>query len=387
MFKRLLDLDPILERKSLFLFGPRQVGKTTYLRERFPEALFFDLLNMNTFRDLSVDPGLIEKTLSAKKSQKRRKIVVIDEIQKMPELLNEIHRLIEKHKDVRFILTGSSARKLKRAGVNMLGGRASEVRMHPCVWPELSSGEVEFSDYLQNGGLPFVIESSAPVEDLNDYVSLYLQREIREEGLVKNFMNFSRFLDFAALTSGELINFTSLGSDAQLPPRTVQDYYQILEDTLVGSLLSPYQKTRRKPISTAKFFLFDMGLANFFNQRADLRKSTEAYGKALEHLIFSELSAYCDYSLDHRNRIFFWRTQTQVEVDFVLETSKKTVAIEVKATARPSKKMFGGLKAIIDENPKITPYLVCSTKAVYQEGPITVIDPQSFLKRLWAKKL
>lgn len=383
MYKRLLDLKPALKRKSLFLFGPRQVGKTTYLKKHFKEALFIDLLDLTTLRELSVAPSHLEKLILLKKNN----LVIIDEIQKMPELLNEVHKLIEKNKKLRFILTGSSARKLKKFGINLLGGRASTQFMLPLISKELKSKSFNLLNYLQWGGLPFVLESESPSEELHDYVSLYLQQEIKEEGLVRNFLNFTRFLDFAATTNGEQINFTSLGNDAQLPPRTVQDYYQILSDTLIGHNLPSYTKTKRKAVTTSKFYLMDVGVANYMNRKINLKIGTDDYGKALEHLVFCELFAYKNYQLPHPNQLYYWRTQTQLEVDFILETPENIFAIEVKSTQKPSKKHFNGLNAFLSEKPKAIAYLICSVKNSYKEGAITVISIEDFLELLWADKL
>lgn len=305
-YQRILDLETLLEHRSLFLFGPRQTGKTTYLHERYPHARFVDLLEARTFRELSARPELLRLSLTSSES-----LIVIDEIQKLPALLDEVHLLIERHKSLRFILTGSSARKLRQKSTNLLAGRALTVRLHPLVSPE-----VEFRDLdkrLQFGGLPSVLTSAIPHEDLAAYVGTYLKEEIQAEGLTRQIESFSRFLEVAALSNGELLNFTQIASDAAVPSRTVQNYYRILEDTLLGYQLLPFRKTpRRKAVATTKFYFFDVGVAHALMGRDIVRPRTSEYGRALEHLIFLELHAYLDYT---RNRaaLTFWRTHAKHE--------------------------------------------------------------------------
>ena len=256
MFSRLLDPRPLLAHSSLFLFGPRQTGKSTLLRTLFPTAKFYDLLEADTFRELSAAPELIRQRLRTEDT-----LVIIDEIQKLPSLLDEIHLLIERQKSLRFILTGSSARKLKRGGANLLAGRALTYHLHPLVAPEV--GYDQLHARLNRGSLPAIFTSPIPQELLKAYVGTYLQEEILAEGLVRNIGSFSRFLSTAGLTNGEQVNFTAVGSDTGVPPRTVREYYQVLEDTLVGYLLPTFQHTnKRKPVTTPKFYFFDVGIAN-----------------------------------------------------------------------------------------------------------------------------
>lgn len=393
MIPRFLNLKTALSLKSLFLFGPRQTGKTTYLKKIYPKAEYFDLLDIETLRILSHSPRLLEKFLNKSSSENP---IIIDEIQKMPELLNEVHRLIEINKKARFILTGSSSRKLRKSGVNLLGGRASEIHFHPLTlneliksnWPISTAisevtAEALIAEVLKWGSLPSVISSSDPKNELRDYVQIYLQREIKEEALVKKFLNFSRFLDFAALTNTEQINFTSLGSDAQLPARTVQDYYSILEDTLLGMLLSPFQTPNRKAIQTGKFYFFDLGIVNYLNRTFDERRGSVAYAKALEQLVFCELQAFKSYHYKEDIRLHFWRTHTQVEVDFILEINQKLFAIEVKSTHQPRKKDYAGLKAFKEEVIRAQLVMVCSVKKSYEDEGIHILSIEDFIELLW----
>jgi predicted AAA+ superfamily ATPase len=380
MIERTLNLQIALARKSLFFLGPRQTGKTTFLRKTFPRADYFDLLDLETLRTLSNSPSLLNR-FSGKSSHQQP--IIIDEIQKMPELLNEVHKIIELHKNARFILTGSSSRKLRRSGVNLLGGRASEIHFHPLSLNELQGTHWSVSDVLTWGALPTVISSSDPKNELKDYVQTYLQREIKEEALVKKFLNFTRFLDFAAQTNTEQINFTSLGADAQLPPRTVQDYYSILEETLLGTLLLPFQTPKRKAIQTAKFYFFDLGIVNYLNRTLDERRGSPSYGKALDQMIFCEIQAFRSYNYVKDIRLNFWRTQTQVEVDFILEIENSIYAIEVKSTLHPRKKEYSGLKAFKEEVPHAKLVLVCLAKKSFVDEGIQILSLEDFVKNLW----
>src|SRR5881296_1184072 len=227
MYPRALRLGEILKHRSIFLFGPRQTGKSTLARQAFPDAAYFDLLESDTFRELSARPEYLRQTLSP-----RQEVVVVDEIQKLPSLLDEIQLLIDRNKKLRVLLTGSSARKLKRGAANLLGGRAWMCRLHPLVSPELNHERL--LDRLNRGSLPPFIDSPHYKEDLKSYVGTYLRDEIRAEGLTRSIADFSRFLEVAGLTSGEQVNFTAVGADAGVSPSTVREHYRILEDTLVG---------------------------------------------------------------------------------------------------------------------------------------------------------
>lgn len=379
MFERKLNLNSLIKRKSLFLFGPRQTGKTTYLRGAFPEALYLDLLDLEVLRELNHDSSRLQWKIRDTSA----KIVILDEIQKFPALLDEVHRLIELDKALRFVLTGSSARKLKREGVNLLGGRASQIHFHPLTLQELDFPSDTLS-LLRFGSLPFIVGSPTPKLDLKDYVRLYLQQEIREEALVKNFLGFSRFIDFAAATNGEVLNFTSLGSDAQIAPRTVQDYYAILEDTLIGSLLRPFAKTSRKTVSSSKFYFFDLGVCNYLRGQTELAPGSDSYGRALEHWVFCELKAWQSYSFAKEIELFFWRTQTQIEVDFVVKLEDRLIAIEVKSNRKPRLSELRGLKAFKDEFPKAKRVVVCATSSSFTEAGIRFLNLNDFARALWS---
>jgi predicted AAA+ superfamily ATPase len=378
MYQRLLNLREIVKHKSVFLLGPRQTGKSTLVRETFPEAALYDLLEADTFRELTARPEYIRQTLDP-----RQPVLVVDEIQKFPALLDEIQLLIDRNKDLRVILTGSSARKLKRGAANLLGGRAWTCHLHPLVSAEL--GKPRLLDRLNRGSLPAIIDSEYYKEELKAYVGTYLHEEIRAEGLTRSIENFSRFLEVAGMTSGEQINFSAVADDAGFPPRTVREHYQILEDTLVGYQLPAYQRTsKRKPVATAKFYFFDVGIANVLKRTPSIEEGSDAYGRVLEHLIFLELRAFLDYRrLDEP--LTYWRSRSQFEVDFVIGD---TIGIEVKAKSRVSPRDYKGLHALNEEVPLKRKIVICGEKMNRRtDDGMEIMPPEIFLQDLWAGNL
>jgi predicted AAA+ superfamily ATPase len=391
VFKRILNIDNILKRKTVFLFGPRQTGKTTYLKTMYPKASVINLLKPAEFLKYKTSPQLFGEEIEFAYQNQNTKLFIVDEIQKIPELLDEVHNLIEEHKDIRFILTGSSARKLKKAGVNLLGGRATRVYFHPIV-----SAEYDFEKFERNliknlsyGFLPPILTSSQPWADLEDYVSLYLQEEIQQEALVRSLGGFSRFLNTVAKTNGQQLNFTNIANDAQVPPRTVREYYQILEDTLVGSLLQPYTKTvKRKAVATAKFYLFDPGVANFLTGRKTVSAKTPEFGPIFEQMIHSEIKAFLDYNR-MSDCFFYWRSTSQFEVDFLVrDNSDNWIAIEAKGTQNPSPKDYKGLLALEEELPLRKKIVVClADKPRLIDDKIEILPLRMFLERLWSGEI
>lgn len=390
MYKRILDLHQTLSRKSLFLLGPRQTGKSTFLRQAYPQALYVNLLKNSEFQLYSRSPSKLQEAVRYFTENSEERIVIIDEIQKIPVLLDEVHDLIESDKSLRFILTGSSARKLKHGGANLLGGRASRFYFYPLCYSELGKGGfAKWQKRMQVGALPSIIDSKDPLEDLKDYVGLYLREEIAAEGLARSIDNFSRFLDFAALCNAEQVNFTALGSDAQLSPSTVRAYFEILSDTLVGHTLPAFQETKkRKAVSTGKFYLFDCGVVNSLVGRKDVAPGTPEYGKLLEQAIYLELRAYLDYKKIDK-KLEYWRSTSQLEVDFLIYSDvKNIVAIEVKAGANPSKKDFKGLLALEDDVTLKRKIVVCAADTPRKTADgIELLPIEEFLKRLWAGKI
>ena len=375
MYKRFLNLREVVKHKSIFLLGPRQTGKSTLVRESFPDAAIYDLLEADTFRELAARPETLRQTLSP-----QQPFLIVDEIQKLPALLDEIQLLIDRNKKLRVILTGSSARKLKRGAVNLLGGRAWMCRLHPLVSAEFESARL--LDRLSRGSLPSIIDSEDYKEDLKAYVGLYLREEIKAEGLTRSIENFSRFLEVAGLTSGEQLNFTSIANDSGVPPRTVREHYQVLEDTLLGHQLPAYQKTiKRKPVATAKFYLFDVGIANTLKHISVVEPHSEAYGRALEHLVLLELRAFLDYHrLDHE--LAYWRSLSQFEVDFVVGNK---VAIEVKGKPRIAERDYKGLTAFAEE-VRLKRKIVVSGERVRRrtDDGTEILPVLHFLRELWS---
>lgn len=377
MYERITDLRKLVEHQSLFLLGPRQTGKSTLARETLPQARFYDLLEADTFRELAARPEYLRQTL-----EPERRVVVVDEIQKLPILLDEIQLLIDRNKSLRFVLTGSSARKLKRGGANLLAGRAHVYRLHPLVARE--AGYERVLERLNRGNLPAILDSPRYVEDLKAYVGTYLREEIQAEGLTRSVPNFSRFLDVAGLTNGEQINFTAVGSDSGLAPSTVREHYGILEDTLVGHQLPAYRKTiKRKPVATAKFFFFDVGVANALRRVRVIEEGSDAYGRALEHLVFLELRSFLDY---HRrdDDLSYWRSHSQLEVDFVVGDR---IAVEVKGAARVSPRDYRGIAALGEELNLARKIVVCREPHRRRDGEVEVLPVVEFLRDLWEGRI
>ena len=374
MFDRIIDLSTIIERKSVFLFGPRQTGKSFFLKNRYPKVFYYDLLKADLFFRLSANPSLIREELTA---SNEKKLVIIDEIQKLPVLLNEVHYLIENH-DIRFILTGSSARKLKYGAANLLGGRALTRYLFPLTSNEIPNYNLE--RIVNFGSLPAFYTSPDPYEDLESYVGTYLNEEIVAEGAVRKLEHFTRFLGLAALCDTEMLNYSNIGSDLGMPAKTIREYFHILEDTLIGSMLKAYTGTvKRKAISTAKFYFFDIGVSNILAERSYIKIKTELFGKAFEHFIFLELKAYLHYSRN-RNKLTFWRSKAGHEVDFMIGDG---IAIEVKGTDKVSGKHLKGLKALaedIDLNQKIVISLDPTPRMI---GDINIYPYRIFLEKLW----
>ena len=374
MYQRTLSLNELLQHRSVFLFGARQTGKSTLLKAAFPEARTVDLLAADTFRQLSSAPESLRRSLRPNES-----LIVIDEVQKLPALLDEVHLMIEADKGLRFILTGSSARKLRRGGANLLAGRAHTRYLFPLT--TLETPDVPLARRLQYGGLPSVIDSPDPWADLQEYVGVYLQEEIRAESLTRSIEAFSRFLTVAGLANGEQLNFTKIGNDAQVPPRTVREFFSVLEDTLIGFALPACRKTRiRKPVASAKFYLFDLGVAHALQQVRHLAPGTPPYGRALEHLVATELRACLSYRrLDHP--LTYWRSTSQLEVDFVIGTE---IGIEVKSTGRVRERDAAGLIALGEELPLRHRIIVAHEHERSRlDSGVEVIPVAEFLKALW----
>jgi len=329
------------ENESVFFWGARQTGKSTLLKTLFPNALWFDLLLSNEYERLSKKPEILRETILANLTVSP---VVIDEIQRLPALLNEIHWLISNY-GVRFILCGSSPRKILRSGANLLGGRALRYELYPLISVEIP--DFDLLKALNNGLLPKHYDAKNPSKLISAYIGSYLRDEIVAEARIRNISSFTRFLEVAALTNGEMVNYTNIASDCGVSAITIKEYFQILEDTLIGRYLLSYQKKpKRRVITAPKFYLFDVGIANYLLKRSKIEKGTELFGKAFEHFIYQEIYAHSKYS-EKNYPIYFWRTASQLEIDFVL--GEHEVGIEVKSTDQANKRHLKGLKAFAEE--------------------------------------
>ena len=368
---RFFDACAVLRQRSCFLFGPRQTGKSTLVRQQLAGLPTYNLLDQALFARLSREPGLIREALTP-----GTEVVVIDEIQRLPALLNEVHLMIEEY-GVRFFLTGSSARSLRRKGVNLLGGRAWSRTLHPFVRRELGA-RFRLSRALEFGLLPGVYFSPAPAEDLAAYAGDYLREEVASEALVRNIGAFSRFLEVAGLAHGEMINFAGLASDSQVPASTVREYYAILKDTLIAHEVPAFAATvKRKAVATAKYYLFDIGLARHLQGRRGLASRTPEYGSAFESFLFQEIKAFCDY---HRLKTpCYWRSKSNFEVDFVFEN----VAVESKAKAVVGQRDLRGLRALREEGLLRDYLLVCMEREPRIVDGIRILPWELFLDELW----
>lgn len=369
---RILDLPKLLSAKSYFLFGPRQTGKTFMIRRQFPKARYYNLHETDTFLRFNQAPHRLRQELTSKD-----KLVIMDEIQKLPLLLDEIQVLID-DRQVRFLLTGSSARALKRKGLNLLGGRARTKRLHPLCYRELDQG-FDLVTALDRGLLPSLYFSNSPYEDLQAYVGTYLKEEIAAEAVVRNLPGFSRFLTVAALCNGQMLNYSKIASDAQVPKSTVQEYFHILRDTLLGDDLPAWRRTeKRKPLTTAKFYFFDIGIVRHLQRRRQLQEGSPEFGEAFEAYLHHELKTYCDY--EGVPDLAYWRSTSDFEVDFILNDR---TAVEVKAKANVSDRDLRGLRALQEER-LLKRYVVVSLETVPRRiGGIEVLPWQDFLGRLW----
>ena len=377
---RRLDIARDLRARSVFLFGPRQTGKTTWLRQRYPDAPWFNLLHGDVFLRFAREPGRLRAELAAGPPPSGP--VIIDEIQKLPSLLDEVHDLMES-RGLRFVLAASSPVKLRRGGVNLLGGRARTRALFPFVSAELPDWDLVRA--INVGGIPSIHLSSEPVEDLRAYCGNYLQLEVQAEGLVRGIEPFSRFLTAAAVTRGQPIVFERLASDAAVPARTVREYFQVLEETLLAVLLPPFapRQFRRKPVSHAKLYFFDVGVANVLAGITHIEAGSPAFGLALEQLVFCELRAWLAYSRDDRP-LSFWRTADGSEVDFVVGDS---AAIEVKATGAVTHRDLGGLRRLAEETPLAHRIVVCREPAARVVDGIRILPVMEFLRALWDGEL
>ena len=383
MYNRLLTL-PMSSEESCFLWGARQTGKSTLLKKLFPESLYFDLLLSGEYRRLMANPGIIKEECEGAGLTKetQRSPIIVDEVQKVPELLDEIHWLIV-NKDLRFILCGSSPRKLKRSHANLLGGRALRYELFPLTYHEIDNFSLDKA--LNNGLIPRHYDSKFPNKLLQAYIGNYLQEEIASEALSRNIPTFNRFLEVAAISNGEMINFNNIARDCGISSPTVKSYFQILEDTLLGRFIPAYRKRiKRKLIHAPKFLFFDIGVAAHLTRRGRVEQGSELFGKAFEHFITMEIIAHSSYS-EQNYPVSYWRTTSGFEVDLIL--GNHDVAIEVKSASRIHDGHLKGLRAF--KNEYQSKYLLVSNdpkKRVTDDG-ITILPWKNFLDELWNNKI
>lgn len=375
---RLLKID-LPPGQSAFLWGPRKTGKTTYLKERFPESQVYDFLRTELFLEFSKSPSLFREQLLAKGDDVLRHPVILDEVQKIPQVLDEVHWLIE-NRGLSFILCGSSARKLKRGKANLLGGRAWRYEMCPLVSAELEN--LDLLNALNRGMIPSHYLQKTYSKALQAYTQDYLKEEVFEEGLTRNIPAFSRFFDAMGYSHGELTNYSNIARECGVDSKTVKEYYQILVDTLLGRMIEPFKRRRDRQVigRSAKFYLFDVGVAGAIIKRNIVEAKGELFGKAFEHFILMELAAYNAYhEIDFD--INFWRTKSGLEVDFVL--GKGEVAIEVKGTSRMDNRALRPLGAFIERYSPKKAFVVCNERAERVHGAIRIIPWKPFLRELW----
>lgn len=374
MYDRILNIDNEYN-DSIFLFGARQTGKTTWLTSQFPDCRYYDLLRPSEFERLLRRPELLSQELE---DFGENDTVIIDEIQKLPQLLDEVHYLIQR-KGIRFILSGSSARKLRRAGTNLLGGRASKKQMFPLVSAEIP--DFDLIRAVNNGMIPRHYMVQNPQERLRGYIGVYLNEEIREEALSRNLNSFTHFLETAAQCDGEMLVYKNIAQDCGIDYRTVKEYFSILEDTLVGYFIYGFTESKkRKAIAAPKFYLFDVGVANYLCHRQHLQPGSDDFGHAFEHLIIQEIIAYLGYSHSDE-KLCYWRTTSGYEVDAVIGNGR--VAIEIKSSEEVKSRHTHGLKAFSEDFPNAKLFIVSLDKYKRKLNGIDIIPAMDFLKDLW----
>jgi predicted AAA+ superfamily ATPase len=378
MFIRFLKLEEIAE-DSMFLWGARQTGKSTLLETLFPTARYYDLLKGEEFERFFRNPALLREELKNFTSQD---LVIIDEIQKIPQLLDEVHWLMS-HQNIRFILCGSSARKLMRMGANLLGGRALRTVMYPLVSAEIP--DFDLMRAINNGMLPRHYTIENPQRRLQAYIGDYLNEEIRAEALSRNLLSFTRFMEIAAQCNGEMIVYKNIAQDCGVSANTVKEYFNILEQTMIGYLISGFSgTTKRIAILAPKFYYFDVGIVNYLQKRKKMEQGTEVFGHAFEQLLMQEIIAYLGYHFSEE-RVTYWRTQSGYEVDCIIGHGR--VAIEFKSCNEVQSRHAKGLRAFQEEFPNAKLIVVSMDKYRRTMNDIEIYPATEFLKELWEGKI
>lgn len=384
MYSRIQKLH-LSASETCFLWGPRQTGKSTLLQNLFPGAMNYNLLLSETYQQLLRKPGLIrEECVGAGcDSRSQKEPIIIDEIQKVPSLLDEVHWLIE-NRGLRFILCGSSARKLVRGQANLLGGRAVRYELHPLVYPEIP--DFSLHKALNAGLIPRHYDRPHPQRLIQAYVGDYLKEEIVAEALTRNVPAFNRFLEVASMSNGQIVNYTNIAGECGVSSPTVKEYFQILEDTLVGRFLPSFRKRRkRRLVLSPKFYFFDLAPVIYFTHRGPVSEGSELFGRAFEHYLFMELTAHSAYS-EKFYPLFYWRTASGMEVDFILGDHE--VAVEAKATNHAVSNHLKGLRQFREEHQTRRSILVSlDARPRMTEDGIEILPWQRFLEMLWGGEI
>jgi predicted AAA+ superfamily ATPase len=382
--KRILDMK-LPRQQSAFLWGARKTGKTTYLKERFPNSLVYDFLKTDLFFEISKNPSLLRERLLAKENRALKEPIILDEVQKVPQVLDEVHWLIE-NKGLRFVLCGSSARKLKRGQTNLLGGRAWRYELFPLVSQEI--GKVNLLHVLNHGLIPlhYLQNDEDCKKSLEAYVQDYLREEVFAEGLTRNIPAFSRFFDAFGYSHGEMTNYCNIARECGIDSKTVKEYYQILVDTLLAVRIEPFKKRQSRQVITkaAKYYMFDVGVAGYLTKRHLTEQRGAEFGKAFEHFVLMEMVAYRSYA-GRDFVINFWRTKSGLEVDFVLGIGE--IAIEIKGAGCIDKKDMNGLNAFTQAHFPKRSIIICNEREKRLHGKIEILPWEIFLEQLWAGKI
>ena len=380
MYARKLGIE-LPRGQSAFLWGARKTGKSTLLRRRFPLSARFDLLDTRLLLEFTRAPWTLSERIRALDLAQLRQPILIDEVQKVPAILDEVHRLIESD-GLGFVLCGSSARKLKRGRANLLGGRAWRFALHPLTWREIP--DFDLLRAVNRGLIPAHYDSAHHRRALAGYVDDYLREEVFDEGLTRNAPAFARFFDALAFCHGELLNYSNVARDCGVSSKTVKEYFQILVDTLLGTFVEPFSRRRSRAVITSapRFYLFDVGVANHVARRRIEHTAGPDFGRSLEHFVLMELLAYRSYR-EHDFPVRFWRTKSGLECDFVLGR-KGDVAIEVKGGRRVGRQELRGLRAFVDEHRPRQAIVVCNERAPRRtDDGIRILPWERFLERLW----
>lgn len=380
--KRALDINRF--RHSLFLFGPRQVGKTFLIKNTLLPDIYIDLLKHEEFLRYNRDVSILSKEIRSVKKDKIE--VVIDEIQRCPELLNEVQICMENYPDIKFVMTGSSERKLKRAGVNLLGGRAITLHLHPFIYEEVKNDFI-LGEVLGYGTIPNIFLEKDEQEKarlLKSYVEIYLKEEVQQESLTRNIPAFALFLELAAHENANILNFQSIAREVGVTSKTIKEYYHILEDTLLGFMIYPYSRSHRtKIVSHPKFYFFDLGVVSALRGELfkNLTPGTASYGRAFEHFILLELKRVVDYR-EREVKISFFRTTDGAEVDLILEFGNEIWAVEIKASASPSLSDLRGLRSFTKDHKCARILCVCQTPRPYRSENIEFLPWEDFISKI-----